>query len=62
MREPRLTAELEDDDKMSPEEWTAKAMVELAVQLGVINDYYFPLISAAAMLDGKNTKQHLRCE
>lgn len=50
MREPSLTVDLEDDDKMPPEEWTKKALLVLAEQLGVMNDFYFPLIGAAALI------------
>jgi len=50
MREPFLTADLEDDDKMSPEEWTVKALLLLAKQLGVGNDFYFPLIGAVSLI------------
>lgn len=48
--EPWLTIELEDDTETPPHEWTAKAMNELARQLGAMNDYYFPLLGAASML------------
>ena len=51
MDEPRLSVELEDDDKMSPEEWTAKALLLLAAQLGVMNDFYYPLVGAAAIIE-----------
>lgn len=36
MREPMLPAELEDDDTMPPEEWTVKALLELARQGEVV--------------------------
>jgi len=47
--EPALPIELEDDSG-PPREWTARALTELARQLGVMNDYYYPLIGAAGMI------------
>ena len=51
--EPRLPIELEDAEvngEAGAREWTAKFMEELARQLGVMNDYYYPLIGAVVML------------
>jgi len=53
--EPRLPLSLEDDDTSSGKEWAVAALRELARQLGVMNDYYYPLIGAAEML--KNLKE-----
>ena len=50
MNEPRLTVELEDDETIPPAEWTARALLELARQMGIMNDYYYPLIGAAGMI------------
>ena len=56
MQEPFLPAQLEDDEpanEAEAREWTARALNELAVQLGIMNDYYYPLIGAAQMLRGE---------
>jgi hypothetical protein len=53
MQEPFLPASLEDEDPQNEAEardWTARAIAELARQLGMMNDYYYPLIGAAGML------------
>jgi hypothetical protein len=47
--EPTLPVELEND-LGPPQEWTARVLTELARQLGVGNDYYYPLLSAAGMI------------
>lgn len=52
-QEPFLPANLEDsaeDGKLTPQEWTAQALEELARQLTLANDFYYPLIGAAGML------------
>jgi hypothetical protein len=51
MKKPFLPDELSQDDKMSPEEWSTKALVCLAAQLGMKNDFYYPLIGAAALIN-----------
>ncbi len=52
--EPRLTGELEDDDQPLDDRcWHGDALRCLAKQLGVGNDFYFPLLSAAQLLDGR---------
>ena len=59
--EPRLSAKLEDDagiHKQVP--WHAEALRCLAAQLGVSNDFYFPLLGAATLLDGNTTIQAQR--
>lgn len=51
--EPFLTAELEnfaEDGTLASHEWCAQALEELARQLGIANDYYFPLIGSAQKL------------
>lgn len=56
MDEPRLTAQLEDDAAIGKQvEWHAAALRCLAAQLGVTNDFYFPLLGAATLLDGNTT-------
>lgn len=56
MHEPRLSAELEDENcPLSEAEWHATALRFLAKQLGVMNDFYFPLLGAATLIDGKRT-------
>ena len=53
MKEPFLPVELEDEDvhtEAEARDWTARAIAELARQLGTMNDYYYPLIGAAGML------------
>ena len=51
--EPMLPTELEDSyDIGAEQDWTARALRELARQLGVGNDYYYPLIGAAQLLTG----------
>lgn len=45
--EPFLPAFLEDIADSTDADWNAKALEELASQLGVMNDYYYPLIGAA---------------
>lgn len=51
---PRLTPDLEEDivSGMSPT-WHAKALRSLAHQLGMSNDFYYPLLGAARLLDNK---------
>ena len=52
--EPRLTADLEADNHgLSDIDWHAKALRLLAAQLTVTNDFYFPLLGAATLIDGK---------
>jgi hypothetical protein len=56
MVEPRLTAQLEDAAGTGKQvEWHAEALRCLASQLGVANDFYFPLLGAATLLDGNTT-------
>lgn len=55
MREPRLTAELEESTDTSEAAY-GKILRELAGQLGVFNDYYMPLMDVAHALDGKNSR------
>ena len=47
--EPFLPDSLGDTDGTDPD-WNAKALEELANQLGVMNDYYYPLIGSAQEL------------
>jgi hypothetical protein len=55
--EPRLTAEFENPDDKTPErEWHAKVLRLLAQQLGVMNDFYFPLLGAAQLLECGSTE------
>ncbi len=52
--ELRLSADLEaPGDTRSLPQWHADALRLLAQQLGVANDFYFPLFGAAQLLDGK---------
>lgn len=52
MQEPRLPAELEHAKEFeNSEEYYPKALRALAAQLGVGNDFYFPLIGAAGMIE-----------
>jgi hypothetical protein len=52
--EPCLTVDLEDSAERTGEhEWYAAALIELSRQLGVGNDYYFPLRGAAEILKPK---------
>lgn len=48
--EPFLPAYLEDMADGTDTDWNAKALEELAAQLGVMNDYYYPLIGSAQEL------------
>ena len=49
--EPFLPAHLEDSCEVAElRDWTARALEELARQLGVMNDFYYPLIGAAGIL------------
>ena len=55
INEPRLPVELEDGAE--PETaWSAKAMRELARQLTVSNDFYFPLLGVARHLELEQSK------
>jgi D-alanyl-D-alanine dipeptidase len=50
--EPFMSAELEDalrDEAVSALMWRAMALRELASQLGVGNDFYYPLLGAAIL-------------
>lgn len=49
--EPFLTRELEDRAGGDDPKWTQDALRLLAAQLGVMNDFYFPLIGAADRID-----------
>ena len=52
--EPCLTVDLEDSaERIGEHEWYAAALIELSRQLGVGNDYYFPLCDAAEILKPK---------
>lgn len=56
MREPVITVDLEEDIASggSSRRWYGKALRSLASQLGVGNDFYYPLLGAAKLIDGKN--------
>ena len=47
---PFLTADLEDG-ATEESEWIVKVLRSLAAQLGVVNDFYFPLLSAAQHIE-----------
>lgn len=47
---PRLPLELELDESPEPV-WSPKALRELARQLGRGNDFYFPLLGAARLIE-----------
>ena len=52
--EPRLSADLEDDNDARDDRcWHGDALRLLARQLGVGNDFYFPLLGAAMLIDGR---------
>ncbi len=52
--EPRLPDDLEGNaDDGDDRCWHADALRALAEQLSVTNDFYFPLLSAATLLDGR---------
>lgn len=53
--EPFLPAELEDEEIVDPTDWTCRALHELARQLGVMNDYFYPLMGAVGMLKQQRT-------
>ena len=60
--EPFLPADLEDqvsDDEVevTSREWHARALRTLAAQLGAGNDYYFPLLMAAQLIDGMDWRE-----
>jgi hypothetical protein len=50
INEPMLTTDLEDDPDTSPRGY-AKVLRTLAGQLGLMNDYYLPLMDAAKILE-----------
>lgn len=55
--EPFLTADLEDAATGKEEDaavWYAKALRSLAAQLGLGNDFFYPLIGAAQILETKS--------
>lgn len=49
--EPMLTVDLENGDDPAPPDWHPRALRELARQLTVRNDYFYPLLGAAQMLE-----------
>ena len=54
--EPRMPSDLEDPNGVVPKnEWHAKALRVLAMQLGVPNDFFYPLLGAAQLLDGQRS-------
>ncbi len=58
--EPRLPDDLEGNaDDGDDRCWHADALRALAEQLSVTNDFYFPLLSAATLLDGRNLSQEV---
>src|SRR6185503_21285470 len=48
--EPMLTTDLEDTANDPNADWSARMLETLASQLGVENDYYYPLKDAASEL------------
>lgn len=46
-------------EKDTPPDWHTNVLTELARQLGVMNDYYYPLIGAAEKLRPKSTQSSL---
>lgn len=55
--EPWLPEHFIESD--APQDWHTKVLIELANQLGVMNDYYYPLIGAAEKLRPKSTQPPL---
>ena len=52
--EPRLASEFDGDTSGCDERcWHGDVLRLLAMQLGVGNDFYFPLLGAATLIDGR---------
>lgn len=63
MDEPVMPSEFEDASEATEyasKKWHGAVLRSLALQLGVGNDFYYPLLGAAQLLDGLNSRSAKR--